>query len=58
MCIAYLLKTFQRLSETFILNEILGLEQLGVEVEIFSLRRPDEGRCTRRCPISKGESLT
>jgi glycosyltransferase involved in cell wall biosynthesis len=44
MCLAYLLKTFPKLSETFILNEILGLEQLGVEVEIFSLRRPDEGQ--------------
>jgi glycosyltransferase involved in cell wall biosynthesis len=44
MRIAYLLKTFPKLSETFILNEILGLEQLGIELEIFSLRRPDEGQ--------------
>ncbi len=38
--IAYLLKTFPRLSETFILNEILGLERLGLSLHIFSLRRP------------------
>ena len=38
--IAYIVKTFPKLSETFILNEILGLEKLGMEIEIFSLRRP------------------
>jgi len=38
--IAYLLKTFPRLSETFILNEILGLERLGMDIQIFSLKRP------------------
>ncbi len=40
--IAYLMKTYPRLSETFILNEILGLEDLGAQLHIFSLRRPDE----------------
>ncbi len=38
--VAYLVKTYPRLSETFILNEILGLERLGLELHIFSLRRP------------------
>ncbi|NIA69677.1 colanic acid biosynthesis glycosyltransferase WcaL [Pelagibius litoralis] len=38
--IGYVLKRFPRLSETFILNEILALERAGVEVEIFSLLRP------------------
>jgi glycosyltransferase involved in cell wall biosynthesis len=42
--IAYILKKYPRLSETFILNEILELERQGVEVTIFSLRRPDDGR--------------
>ncbi len=37
--VAYLVKTFPRLSETFILNEILGVEDLGLELEIFSLRK-------------------
>jgi glycosyltransferase involved in cell wall biosynthesis len=43
--VAYLVKTFPRLSETFILNEILGVEELGLELEIFSLRRlpPESG---------------
>src|SRR5258708_37275729 len=38
--IAYLLKTYPKLSETFILNEILALEKQGLELEICSLRRP------------------
>jgi glycosyltransferase involved in cell wall biosynthesis len=38
--VAYLLKTFPRLSETFILNEVLGLEKLGMNIQIFSLKRP------------------
>jgi glycosyltransferase involved in cell wall biosynthesis len=41
--IAYIIKTFPMLSETFILNEILGLEKLGIEIEIFSLRTPSGG---------------
>ncbi|MEW5794826.1 MAG: glycosyltransferase family 4 protein [Candidatus Zixiibacteriota bacterium] len=42
--IGYVIKMFPRLSETFILNEILELERLGVEVTIFSLKKPNEGR--------------
>ena len=38
--IGYVLKRFPRLSETFILNELLELERQGVEVEVFSLKRP------------------
>jgi glycosyltransferase involved in cell wall biosynthesis len=38
--IGYVLKRFPRLSETFVLNEILALERAGVEVEIFSLLKP------------------
>ncbi len=38
--VAYVLKRYPRLSETFILNEILELERRGVEVEIYSLMRP------------------
>ena len=43
MRIAYVLKKFPRLSETFILNEILELERQGVEVTVFSLHKPDDG---------------
>jgi glycosyltransferase involved in cell wall biosynthesis len=42
MKIAYLLKTFPKLSETFILNEILELERQGLELHIFSLREASE----------------
>jgi glycosyltransferase involved in cell wall biosynthesis len=40
--VAYLVKTFPKLSETFILNEILELERQGMELHIFSLREPSE----------------
>lgn len=42
--IAYVLKMYPRFSETFILNEILELERQGVQVHIFSLKKPDDGR--------------
>lgn len=40
--IAYLLKKFPRLSETFVLSEILGQEALGAHVHVFSRRSPDD----------------
>lgn len=39
--VGYLLKKFPRLSETFILNEILGQEARGLALRVFSRRRPD-----------------
>ncbi len=42
--VAYLLKMFPRLSETFILNEVLELERQGVDVDVFSLMAPGDGR--------------
>lgn len=38
--IAYLIKCFPRLSETFILHEVLELERQGLPLRIFSLLRP------------------
>lgn len=38
--IGYIIKMFPRLSETFILNEVLELEAQGLELRIFSLKRP------------------
>jgi len=35
---------FPRLSETFILNEVLELERQGVDVDVFSLMAPGDGR--------------
>ncbi|MEJ8572423.1 glycosyltransferase family 4 protein [Microbaculum marinum] len=40
--VAVLVKGYPRLSETFIAQEILGLEQRGIEVLIVSLRRPTD----------------
>lgn len=42
--VGYVLKKYPRLSETFILQEILGLEDAGAEVTVISLRLPDDGR--------------
>jgi glycosyltransferase involved in cell wall biosynthesis len=42
--VGYVLKMFPRLSETFILSEVLGLEDAGVDVSVLSLRHADEGR--------------
>lgn len=41
MKVAYLLKKFPRLSETFILTELLTQERQGTEVFVFSRRAPD-----------------
>ena len=42
--VGYILKMFPRLSETFILNELLELERQGVELSVYSLRYPNDGR--------------
>lgn len=40
--LAYILKGYPRISETFISNEILLLERLGFTMRLFSMRRPRE----------------
>ena len=42
--IGFILKGYPRLSETFILNEILLLEQMGLTLHIFALRNPGEAK--------------
>lgn len=42
MKIGYVLKRFPRASETFIAQEILGLERQGIEVVVFALRPNDQ----------------
>jgi glycosyltransferase involved in cell wall biosynthesis len=42
--VAVLVKGYPRLSETFIAQEILALERLGLDIEIVSLRHPTDGR--------------
>jgi glycosyltransferase involved in cell wall biosynthesis len=41
--VAYIIKMFPRLSETFILNEVLELERQGFLLHIFSLKQPVDG---------------
>jgi glycosyltransferase involved in cell wall biosynthesis len=40
--LAYILKGYPRISETFISNEILLLEELGFAMRLFSMRQPRE----------------
>ena len=40
--VAFVLKGYPRLSETFIAQEIHGLERRGLDIEIVSLRRPTD----------------
>lgn len=42
--VAFVLKGYPRLSETFIAQEILALENLGLDILIVSLRHPTDGR--------------
>lgn len=41
--VAYIVKAWPRLSETFILNEIISLERQGVPIRIFSVKERDPG---------------
>ena len=38
--VGYILRSYPRLSQTFILNEILALEQLGLRLHIFAITNP------------------
>ena len=40
--IGYILRSYPRLSQTFILNEILALEQLGLQLHLFPITNPRE----------------
>ena len=40
--VGYIVRSFPRLSQTFILNEVLALEAQGVQVRIFSCTNPNE----------------
>ena len=42
--IGYVLKMYPRFSETFVVTEILALQDQGAELDIFSLRPPTDGR--------------
>ena len=40
--VAFVLKGYPRLSETFIAQEIRALEELGLDIRIVSLRHPTD----------------
>jgi colanic acid/amylovoran biosynthesis glycosyltransferase len=40
--LAYVLKRYPRLSETFIINEMLGLQRQGIDITIIALKDPGE----------------
>ena len=40
--VAYVVRSWPRLSQTFVLNEILALERIGVGVTLFAMSRSDE----------------
>lgn len=40
--VGYVVRSYPRLSQTFILNEVLALEERGVQVRIFSSTNPQE----------------
>lgn len=44
MKIAYILDMFPKISETFVLNEILGMQYKGVDVGVFALRTASEAQ--------------
>lgn len=41
--IVYIVKMWPRLSETFVLNEVISLERRGVPIRIFSAKEPNAG---------------
>jgi len=51
LAIAYIVKAWPRLSETFILNEIIGLERRGVSIRIFSVKDPNPGPIHNRVAL-------
>jgi glycosyltransferase involved in cell wall biosynthesis len=42
MRVAYVVRSWPRLSQTFVLGEVLALERMGVEIALFAMSRPDE----------------
>ena len=44
MKVGYVMKVYPRLSETFIVNEILAHERAGLRLDLFSLRQPADPR--------------
>jgi len=55
--VGYVVSTWPRLSQTFVVSEILALERAGMRLEIFSVKRPEpepvhDGVARVRAPVS------
>jgi len=57
MKIGYVLEQFPKLSETFILEEMLELERLGLELTVFALSDPKEGQVHEKVKLLKAEVI-
>ncbi len=55
MKIGYVLEQFPKLSETFILEEMLELERLGVNLTVFALSDPQESQVHEKVKLLKAE---
>ena len=42
--VGYVLKMYPRFSETFVVTELIQMQRLGIDLEVFSLRPPTDGR--------------
>ena len=42
--VGYVLKMYPRFSETFVVTELVQMQRIGVDLEVFSLRPPTDGR--------------
>jgi len=58
MKIAFIVSEFPRLSETFILNQITGLLDLGHQVRIFTYGKPDEPKTHPDVRLYRLDELT
>jgi glycosyltransferase involved in cell wall biosynthesis len=47
--VAYLVRSWPRLTQTFVLDEVLALERLGLRLQIFALTRPDDALVQPEC---------
>jgi glycosyltransferase involved in cell wall biosynthesis len=47
--VAYLVRSWPRLTQTFVLDEVLALERLGLRLQVFALSRPDDALVQPEC---------
>jgi len=55
MRVGYVLEYFPKLSETFILEEMLELERRGLDLTVFALSDPQEGQVHEKVKLLKAE---